>query len=182
MRRLSSFILLSFALPMAADEGTWLFNQFPADAVKQKYNFDVTSQFLDNLRFASVRIAGGSGTFVSPAGLLITNQHLITGCLAGMSGKQQDYVKDGFYAPSQPSEKPCPGIEASVLASMEDVTKQIKAAAKDGAPAAQALQQRNAVITRVEQECSAKIHDKCSVVTLYSGGRYDLYEYKTYTD
>jgi hypothetical protein len=66
--------------------------------------------------------------------------------------------------------------------SIEDVTKQIKAAAKDGTPAAQALQQRNAAIARIEQECSGKTHDKCSVVKLFSGGRYDLYQYKTYRD
>jgi hypothetical protein len=182
MPRLSAFFLLVFALSLTADEGTWLLNQFPADAVKQKYNFDVTPQLLDNLRLASVRVAGGSGAFVSPGGLLLTNQHLITGCLASLGGKQHDYLKDGFYAPTRPAELQCAGLEASILTGLEEVTKQVKAAGKDGAPAAQALQQRNVAIARIEQECSAKIHDKCSVVKLFSGGRYDLYRYKTYTD
>jgi hypothetical protein len=182
MPRSCASFLLVLALPLAADEGTWLLNQFPTDAVKQKYNFDVTGQFLDNLRVASVRIGGGSGAFVSSTGLLLTNQHLITGCLTRLSDKQHDYLKDGFYASSQQSEAPCDGLEAKVLAGMEDVTKQVKGAAKDGAPAAQALQQRNAAIAKIEQDCAGKTRDKCSVVKLFSGGRYDLYQYKTYTD
>jgi hypothetical protein len=146
VRRLIPVFLWSLALPLAADEGMWLFNQFPADAVSQKYKFQVTPEFLDNLRLATVRMAGGSGSFVSPAGLLITNQHLVKGCLA-------EHVKDGFYASSQAAELLCPGLEADVLTGIENVTKQAKPA------------------TRSEQ-----------VVKLYSGARYDLYRYKTYTD
>ncbi|MBV9399367.1 MAG: S46 family peptidase [Bryobacterales bacterium] len=179
MHRVALFLL---ALPLAADDGTWLFNQFPAETVKQKYNFGVSPGFLDNLRLASVRVAGGSGAFVSPNGLLLTNQHLITGCLSKLSDSQHDFIKDGFYAPTREGELACPGLEASVLIAMEDVTKQVKAAAKDNTPAAQALQQRNAAIARIEQECASKLHDRCSVVKLFSGGRYDLYQYKTYSD
>ena len=73
--------LCSLALPLAADEGMWLFNQFPVDAVNQKYKFQATPEFLDSLRLASVRVAGGSGSFVSSEGLLLTNQHLVAGCL-----------------------------------------------------------------------------------------------------
>jgi hypothetical protein len=160
----------------------WLFNQFPADAVNQKYKFQVTPEFLENLRLASVRVAGGAGSFVSPQGLLLTNQHLVIGCLTKLSSAQHDYVKDGFYASSQTAELPCAGLEADVLTSMEDVTKQVKSAAKDNAPAAQTLQQRNATSARLEQECAAKSGNRCSVVKLFSGSRYDLYQYKKYAD
>jgi len=154
----------------------WPFNQIPKDAINQKYKFDVTSEFLDNLRLASVHIGNGSGSFVSPTGLLLTNQHIVSGCLT------QDSAKAGFYAADRTGEIRCPGLEASVLLKIEDVTKQVKAAAKDGTPAAQALQQRSAAIARIEQDCAAKAASRCSVVTLFSGGRYDLYQYKSYTD
>jgi hypothetical protein len=182
MLRYFALFILALTLPLAADEGTWLLNQFPADAVKQKYNFDVTPEYLDHLRSATVRIAGGSGAFVSPRGLLLTNQHLIAGCLAKLSDKQHDYVKNGFYAGSPSDELSCAGLTAAVLVSMEDVTRQVKAAANDKTPAAQALEQRNAAIGRLEQECAQKTHNLCSVVKLFSGGRYDLYQYKTYSD
>jgi hypothetical protein len=159
-----------------------LVNQFPTEAVKQKYNFDANAAFLDHLQAAAVRIAGGSGAFVSGEGLILTNQHLITGCLAKLSDGQYNYAKDGFYAATREAESPCAGLEASVLAAVEDVTKQVKAAANDKTPAAQALEQRNAASTRIEQQCGEKTHNRCAVVKLYSGGRYDLYQYKTYSD
>lgn len=165
------------ALPVCAEEGMWLFDQFPKAAVSQKFKFQVTDEFLDHLRLASVRIGDGSGSFVSPNGLLLTNQHLITNCLA-----QHGRLKDGFYAETRSAEAPCAGLEADVLLKIEDVTKQVQAAAKSSAPAAQALAQRNAAIAGIEKDCSEKTGDRCSVVTLYSGVRYELYEYKSYKD
>jgi len=173
--------------PAAADEGMWLYNQFPKDAVQEKYNFAVSPAFLDNLRLASVRIPDGSASFVSAAGLLLTNQHLVAGCLAKLSSPGHDYRKDGFYAATQAAELKCDGLDASVLTSTEDVTAKVKAAAKENAPAAQALALRNAAIAKLEKECadkagSEKTGARCSVVTLFSGGRYDLYQYKVYSD
>jgi hypothetical protein len=92
----------------------WLYNQFPKDAVQEKYNFAVSPAFLDNLRLAAVRIPGGSASFVSPTGLLLTNQHLISGCLAKLSTAGHDYRKDGFYAATQSGELKCDGLDASV--------------------------------------------------------------------
>ena len=57
-------LLSSLALPVAADEGMWLFNQCPKGRLKQKYSFDVSDGFLDHLRLSSLRIGGGSGSFV----------------------------------------------------------------------------------------------------------------------
>ena len=171
-----------FILPIAADEGMWPFQQFPKDAVRQKYNFEATSQFLDNLRLASVRIGGGSGSFVSPNGLLLTNQHVVSGCLARLSSAHRDYMNNGFYAASEPAEARCVSLDASVLTNIEDVTKQVKAAAKDGAPAAKALEARRAEIAHIESECAASSGNTCAVVALFSGARYDLYRYKKYSD
>jgi S1-C subfamily serine protease len=75
-------ILLICLPPAWADEGMWPFNQFPKEAVAQKHKFDVSADFLDRLRMASVRLTGGSGSFVSPNGLVLTNQHLTAGCLS----------------------------------------------------------------------------------------------------
>ena len=170
----------------------WLFNQFPKDAVQEKYNFAVTPEFLDNLRLASARIPGGSASFASSTGLLLTNQHLVSGCLAKLSTPAHDYRKDGFYAASQSAELKCDGLEASVLLGLEDVTTKVKAAAKVNAPAAQAMELRNAAIAKLEKDCadkagsdkagSEKTGARCSVVKLFSGGRYDLYRYRVYSD
>jgi hypothetical protein len=176
MKLKAALLVLTCVLPSGADEGMWLFPQFPKDAVRQKYNFEVTSEFLDNLRLASVRIAGGSGALVSPKGLLLTNQHLVSNCLG------ERYARDGFYAGSESAEQRCGNLEAAILTNIEDVTKQVKAAAKDGMPAAKALEARTSAISHIEKDCSANPQDACSVVTLFAGSRYHLYRYRRYTD
>ncbi|HYW44370.1 MAG TPA: S46 family peptidase [Bryobacteraceae bacterium] len=175
-------VLCLLALPLLADEGMWLFNQFPKDQVKSKYNFDVTGEFLDNLRLASLRIGGGSGSFVSPDGLMFTNHRLTVDCISKAGSAQHDYLKDGFYAAGRADELKCPGLEASVLLSLEDITQQVKEAARDGVKPAEAVQKRNAAIARIEKSCGDKTGNQCTVVKLFSGERYDLYQYKKYTD
>jgi hypothetical protein len=170
------------AAPVAADEGMWLFDRFPKDAVHQKYGFDVTPQFLDGLRLATVRIGGGAGAFVSPHGLLLTDRRAVSACLARPASAGHDYGKDGFYAASQPAEARCTGLDAAVLTNIEDVTKQVKAAARDGSPPAKALQARGAEIARIEKDCALPPEKTCSVVTLFSGGLYSLYRYRVYAD
>jgi hypothetical protein len=155
------------AMPAGADEGLWPFNQFPKDTVQEKRGFEVNAAFLDHLKSASVRIGAGAGGFVSANGLLLTNQHLVAGCVPN--------VNDGFLATSQTAEAKCAGLDASVLQSIEDVTPKVKAAG-------QTLEKRNAAITAIERDCSAKSGNSCSVVRLFAGGRYDLYQYKKYSD
>ena len=162
--------ILLLCLPAArADEGMWPFNQFPKEAVAQKHKLDVGADFVDRLRMASVRLTGGSGSFVSPNGLVLTNQHLVSGCLT-----QHNSLSNGFYAASQADEMKCPGLEAQVLMSIADVSSE--------ATQGKGIQQRNAAIERIEKECATKTGNRCTVVKLFSGGRYDLYQYKTYND
>jgi hypothetical protein len=153
--------------PALADEGMWPFNQFPREAVAQKRQFDATPEFLDKLRLAAVRLPGGSGAFVSPEGLLVTNQHLVAGCLGKL-------VPSGFQAASREAEIACPGMDAAVLTSIGDVTAKVKAAGET-------VERRNAAINRLEKDCAAA-GGRCTVVRLFSGGRYDLYRYRVYTD
>jgi Peptidase S46 len=169
--------LLCETSPARADEGLWLWNQFPTDTVKQKHEFNVTPAFLDNLRLASVRIGGETGSFVSSGGLILTTRQVANGCLAAATRTGKDLLQDGFIAADTASELRCEGLDASVLVSLEDVTAQIAAPVKGG----QALAQRNAAIAKVEKDC-AKTGDVCSVIRLYAGGRYDLYRYKRFSD
>jgi hypothetical protein len=178
----SILLFTVLALPLAADEGMWLFNNFPKDRVKEKYNFEVTGAFLDHLRLSSVRIGGGSGSFVSPNGLIFTNHHIASDCISKVSSAQHDYMKSGFYAASQADELTCPELEANVLVAMDEVSAKVKAAGKDAAKPADALARRNAAIASIERDCTEKTGNHCAVVKLYAGERYDLYQYKRYTD
>ncbi len=181
MRRLPIPLVICLAcVPAFADEGLWPFNQFPRETVLEKRQFEVSDEFLERLRLASVRIGGGSGAFVSSSGLLLTAWQVAEGCLARLSTRTADYVVQGFDAAGG-AEPRCPGLEAAVLTRIEDVTARVKAAAADDLPAAAALERRNAAIAGIEKEC-ARAGVQCSVVKLFSGGRYDLYRYRVYDD
>jgi Peptidase S46 len=171
-----TILFLLCAIAACADDGMWLFNQFPTDAVKQKHEIDVTPAFLDHLRQSTVKLPGGSGAFVSKNGLLLTNWHVVNGCVPNVD------AGPAFYAASQDAEIRCPGLNADVLVAMEEVTAKVKAGIKDDTPVADALTKRNAAITAIESECVTKTHNVCVVGNLYSGGRYDLYQYRRYSD
>jgi len=104
-RTLGSTLLLAAALAIAAgpvihaDEGMWTFDNPPIKLLKEKYGFTPSQAWLDHLRLSSVRLNdGGSGSFVSPNGLLLTNHHVARGQLQKNSTAEHDYVRDGFYA------------------------------------------------------------------------------------
>src|SRR5204862_8321808 len=106
------------ARPSAADEGMWTFDNPPLKQLKDKYNFTPATQWLDHIRLSSVRFNdGGSGSFVSPNGLVITNHHVAFGQLQKVSTAEKDYVKDGFSAKTQADELKSPDLELNVLVS-----------------------------------------------------------------
>src|SRR6516165_3669640 len=105
-----------------ADEGMWLVNQPPRELLKNKYNFEISDAWLERVQKASVRFNnGGSGSFVSPDGLVVTNHHVGADCLQKLSPKDRDYYRDGYLARTRAEELRCPDLELNVLWSIEDV-------------------------------------------------------------
>src|SRR6266478_2483644 len=173
----------SFAASAFADEGMWLFNRPPLKRLKEKYQFEPTPQWLEHLQKASVRFnSGGSGSFVSANGLVITNHHVGADCLQKFGDEQHNYLRDGFYAKTQPEEKKCVDLELNVLMSIEDVTARVSGAVKSGMAGEQAANARKSVIAAIEKESKEKTGLRSDVVTLYQGGAYHLYRYKRYDD
>lgn len=166
-----------------ADEGMWTYNNFPSATVKKKYGFEPTKDWLDHLRLSSVRIAGGcSASVVSPDGLVMTNHHCARECIENLSGlKKKDFNKDGFLAKTQADEARCPAYELNQLAEITDVTKRVQDATKAVAPDKFSETQK-ATIAAIEKECATSDDFRCEVVTLYRGGRYDLYKYRRFQD
>jgi len=170
-------------LSLYADDGMWTFDNPPRKQWKERYNFEPTDAWLEHLRLASVRLNdGGSGSFVSPDGLMVTNQHVASGQLQKVSTKEKDYTREGFYARTNDEELKCPDLECNVLVSYEDVTARVQSAVKPGASGKEASDQRKAVTAAIEKEAIGKTGLKCEVISLYSGGEYWLYRFKKYTD
>jgi hypothetical protein len=171
------------AAPAPADEGMWTFDNPPLKQLKERHGFEPTQEWLDKVRLASVRFMdGGSGSFVSADGLMITNHHVGLGCIQNLSSAENDYVGRGFYAPSRDREPACPGYEVNVLTRMQDVTARVQGAVKREMSDAQAREARKAATAAIENECAARSRRRCNVVSLYQGGEYQLYEYTKYTD
>ncbi|HEY7159126.1 MAG TPA: S46 family peptidase [Gemmataceae bacterium] len=177
------FQALSPVTTVNADEGMWLLNDPPRQYLQDKHGFDLRDEWLQRAQKASVRFnSGGSGSFVSADGLIVTNHHIGAGSLQKLSPKDKDYLRDGYHAATRDQELKCPDLELNVLQSIEDVTARVNEAVKADMTPAQAFAARRAVMAAIEKESLEKTKLRSDVVTLYRGGKYHLYRYKKYTD
>ena len=180
---LALFSLQTLNFTALADEGMWPFNNVPRAEIKKKYGFDVTDEWLRKVQLASVRFnSGGSGSFVSPNGLVLTNYHIVEDIVNDVSTPQKDLAKEGFVARTPAEEIKAPSLELNVLMSIEDVTTRVNGAVKTGMSDAQAFAARRAEIAAIEAESTKATGLRCDVIALYQGAQYNLYRYKKYTD
>src|SRR6476660_9910777 len=177
------FSLQTLQLTALADEGMWTFNNVPRAEVKKKYGFEVTDEWLNKVRLASVRFNnGGSGSFVSSNGLVLTNYHIVEDIFGEVRTPEKDLAKEGFVARTRAEEIKAPSLELNQLISIEDVTSRVNAAVKAGATDAEAFAARRAETSAIEAESLKATGLRSDVVTFYQGGQYNLYRYKKYTD
>jgi hypothetical protein len=176
-------VCFCLARPSRGDEGMWLFNQPPRQILKDRYQFDPTDEWLEHLQKSSVRFnVGGSGSFVSEDGLLISNHHVGADALQKVSNEKTNYLRNGFYARSEAEEIKCLDLELNVLQSVEDVTARVTAAIPKDADPGTAFRARRKVIAEIEKASLDSTGLRSDVVTLWQGGAYQLYRYKRYTD
>ena len=177
----------SFAAAIVADEGMWTFDNFPRKAVAEKYGVQITDAWLERVQKAIVRLETGcTGSFASPDGLILTNNHCVRSCLAENSTAKRDLVGNGFTSKTRAEEIRCQGEQASVLVEVENVTEQMTKALA-GVAGADAARIRNQTLTTLEAGCEADAKEagsplKCETVSLYQGGQHWLYKYKRYDD
>jgi len=180
---LAMSVALSTTSAFAA-EGMWTPNNLPLTQLKDKYGFIPSPEWIDRAQRAAVRIAGGcSASFVSPAGLVLTNHHCVNSCVQQLSTADNDFIKSGFYAKESKDEIKCPEIELNRLDLISDVTARVRKATegKNGADYSKA---EKAIKSDIEKECVGNDtqHTRCDVVSLYHGGIYDVYKYHRYQD
>lgn len=166
-----------------ADEGMWLFSDLPLKYLAKHHGFQPSELWARKLMMSSVRFnTGGSASFVSSNGLVLTNHHVGSDVLQDLSTPENDLLANGFLAKTEADELKAPALELNQLISIHDVTDQVQAAVDDSMDAASAAAARRAVIAGIEKKAKEKTGNRCNVITLYGGGRYHLYEYKKYTD
>lgn len=175
-----------------ADEGMWPFNMIPRDQIQKDHGVALTDAWLDHVRLSSVRFnSGGSGSFVSAGGLVLTNHHVASDCIAKLGSAQHDYLETGYIAGVDGPEAKCPDLELNQLVAIDDVTDAVKAAKTAGMNDADANKAMKGAMAKIEKDCAeASPHSqpphpgatRCDVVTLYAGGKYQLYTYRKYKD
>jgi S1-C subfamily serine protease len=166
-----------------ADEGMWPFNMVPTADIAQKHGVTLTSAWLDHVRLSSVRFNnGGSGSFVSSSGLVLTNHHVAGDCLSKVSTPEHDWMEQAYLAGKDGPEIKCPDLELNQLVAIEDVTDRVTAAKTPGMSDADANLAIKGAIATIEKACHDATGNRCDVVNLYAGGKYNLYTYKRYTD
>ena len=166
-----------------ADEGMWLFSRPPTKILKEKYQFEPDAQWLEHVQKSCVRFSsGGSGSLISPDGLVMTNHHVGSDQVGELSTPQRDLLKDGYYAKTQAEELKCHNLELDILWTIRDVTKDVQGAVTPSMSSANAGAARRKKIAAIEKEAKESAGLQAEVVTLYHGARYHLYLYKRYTD
>ncbi len=165
------------------DEGMWLFTDLPRELLKERHQFEPDDAWVDHLRLSSVRFnSGGSGSFVSSDGLVLTNHHVASDTLYKLSTPERNIMEDGYLAKSTGEELQAPDLELNQLVAIKDVTDQVSASVTEQMSTEEATKARRGRIAEIEKQALDDSGLRSDVVTLYGGAKYHLYQYKKYTD
>jgi hypothetical protein len=184
IRALAISILITLSAGSLADEGMWTIDNFPSERVADLYGVNINDKWLRSAQLATTRLENGcTGSFASPDGLILTNNHCTWGCIRNLSSADRNLSDEGFMAESRGEELQCPGQQISVLIDFEEVTGAV-AEATQGLEDAKANEARKAALTDLESACEKESGGElnCEAVTLYNGGQYFIYKYKRYDD
>jgi hypothetical protein len=163
------------------DEGMWPFDGLPLQVLKEKYGFEPSKQWLDHVRLGSVRFdTGGSGSFVSGNGLVMTNHHVALETIQAVSTPERDWVEPGFSARIYGKEVPGKGLTLRQLIEIKDVTKEILEAKATDTPAGNGW--RKALQDLCEGISDQAKHVVADPVVLYDGNQFRIHVYHVYDD
>lgn len=169
------------------DQGRmWTFDVPPADYFRTTYGIAADSAWFARARLGALRIPSCSASFVSPHGLVMTNHHCAREFVSQVSEDGENLLDDGFYARTLADERAVEDFEADQLVAIVDVTAEMDDAVgnRTGQERADRIEEKTDEI--VERLLEARGGEdsgfKVEVVSLYNGGRYSAYVFRTYTD
>ena len=186
-RVLAISLAFAFTLVIQADEGMWMPHQMKdLDLIKlglQMNPDNLLKKDGSGLMSAVVNLGGGTGEFVSPDGLILTNHHVAFGAIQRAATKEKDYLEDGFLAKTRAEEIAAQGYTADVLLGYEDVTAKIVKTIGGGMTYLQIYY----AIEKTQKELIAEAEKegpdiRATIASMYSGNQYYLFRFKRLKD
>jgi hypothetical protein len=155
----------------------WTFEYPPLEYFAETYGFSPDSAWFVNARLGSLRLPNCTASFVSPAGLVLTNHHCARESVSQVSKEGETLLDDGFYAPTLGDERPVEDLFIDQLMTIVDVTEEV-----DAAPDAV----RDSVTEQISERLAAEFRGSDSVVveiiSLWNGAKTSAYVFKRFTD
>jgi len=183
------FALIVFATLSLTDEGMWTLNQIdklPWDKM-QKAGLELTPEQIyspdgPSLKDAVMILGGGTSSFVSADGLILTNHHVAFGAIQSVSSVEEDRLKDGFLAKTREEELPVPTYTAQVVVSQKDVTEEILGVVSDTMTSESRLRAIQTKMREIEKREKGTSEYECRVTEFYNGVKYYLFTYDVFRD
>ncbi len=181
------FGLLLSPFLIIADEGMWMPHQIRLLNLKElglKMNpDDLYKTDGTGLMSAVVNLGGGTGEFVSPEGLILTNHHVAFGAIQRASSKEKDYITHGFLARTREEEIPAQGYTVDILLGYEEVTVRVLSKVKPRMTPRQKYDAIDKTIKEIVAEAEKEGPDiRANVVSMFSGNQYYLHRFKRIKD
>lgn len=181
--------LIIFPNSLKSDEGMWMLDKIDKlslDKMK-KYGLELSPSQIYNpnapsLKDAIVLLGGGTASFVSPKGLILTNHHVAYGAIVSVSSVMEDRLKDGFSAKSYDEEIPIENMTAQVLVNMQEITSEVLNALTDGMTSQERQKVINAKLREIEKREKGNTEYECRATDVFNGVKYYLFTFEVMRD
>ena len=162
----------------------WTFDNPPIDYFEETYGFRPDSAWFAQARLGALRLPNCSASFVSPAGLILTNHHCARESVTDVAREGESLLDEGFYASSLEEERAVEDLYVDQLIEIEDVTEEVYDVSESADDVVAARRTRSDQIER-RMDREAKGRDSTltvEVIELYHGGQYSAYTFRRYDD
>ncbi len=183
------FCFLSSHL-LRADEGMWIpmllkkLNESDMQAKGLKLSAeDLYSINKSSLKDAIVHFGGGcTGEIISAEGLMLTNHHCGYGQIQSHSSVEKDYLTNGFWAMNKNQELSNPGLTATIIVRMEDVTSLVLKGVRDDMSEKVRDSIININVKYIEKDAVKGTHYEAKIRPFYHGNEYYMFITETFKD
>lgn len=189
--KLLRFLLIFVSVPVFAQQGgMWIPSRLQGMNESEMKNLgmkisagDIYNVNQPSLKDAIVHFNGGcTSEFISEKGLLLTNHHCGYSQIQSHSSLENDYLENGFWAAGLKDELPNPGVTATIIIKIEDVTNKVL----DGVAASSSETERQKIIAAniesLNRNFPREKWQDVNVKSFYEGGQYLLFVVETFKD